>query len=100
MTDYCVRRGTSRWKTPISNRARDLLHYRCQEDDGKQIECGTESWPDKIPCPDCGKEFIAWAEDGYVPGHRICHFCGSHWSLESPRIPGGQWFLQRARFYG
>jgi hypothetical protein len=47
-------------------------------------------------CPDCGRGTLMWAEAGYVPWHRICSVCGSHWDLH-PRYPDG--YIRRARFY-
>jgi len=99
MNDYSVKRGTSRRKKPVPNILMYHLPNRHAKDDDKQVECGTESWPTEVTCPDCKKSHIRWAEDGYVPGHRICPVCGSHWSLEAPASPGGQWILRRARFY-
>ena len=32
-------------------------------------------------CADCGVGPLVWAEAGYVPWHRICSVCGSHWDL-------------------
>ena len=32
-------------------------------------------------CPDCRRGQLLWAEAGYVPRHRICDCCGSHFSL-------------------
>lgn len=73
--------------------------YKSAADDGKKTLCGTDPWPQNVTCPDCQKAEVVWAEAAYVSGHRICPHCGSHWSLESPDEPGGQWFLRRARFY-
>lgn len=54
------------------------------------------------PCPDCGVGMLLWAEAGYVPWHRVCNRCGSHWEL----YPGGhdgnvikKSRVRRARFY-
>jgi len=46
-------------------------------------------------CPDCDAGMLIWAEAGYVPWHRICNHCGSHWELH----PGPDGYIQRARFY-
>lgn len=48
-------------------------------------------------CVDCGEGTLQWAEGGFVPWHRICDVCGSHWDLH-PGWPDG--YYQRARFYG
>lgn len=31
-----------------------------------------------VPCPCCDDGSVQWAEAGYVPGYRICDFCGRH----------------------
>ena len=31
-----------------------------------------------VPCPVCPAGTVRWAEDGYVPGYRICDECGRH----------------------
>jgi hypothetical protein len=36
------------------------------------------------PCP-CGG-ILRWAEAGYVPWHRICDRCGSHWDMYPIRV--------------
>ena len=55
----------------------------------------TEHWPDywaavtDVPCPCCDGT-IRWAEAGYVPGYRICDFCGRHFvaggNAEAPTL--------------
>lgn len=101
MSDYSVRIGRSRRKhLPKSYDELVSLPYRSTDDDGKQVECGTEPWPDNVICPDCEKVVVVWAEACYVPGHRICPLCGSHFELCSPATRGGQWTLRRARFWG
>ena len=35
-----------------------------------------------IPCPACMVGRLIWAENGYVPGYRICSHCGRGWSAE------------------
>ena len=35
-----------------------------------------------IPCPACLNGLLVWAENGYVPGYRICSYCGRGWSAE------------------
>jgi hypothetical protein len=47
------------------------------EDDGAIIVSGGQS----PQCPDCELGHLCWAEAGYVPWHRICGVCGSHWDL-------------------
>lgn len=82
MSDYTVRIGTRRAKTP----ARDLyaIPYRASDDDGR-LQCwitgpqATWAW-NTGPCP-CGHGVMQWAEAGYVAWHRICDRCGSHWDL-------------------
>ena len=32
-----------------------------------------------IVCPACGEGVLMWAENGYVPGYRICSYCGRGW---------------------
>lgn len=39
---------------------------------------------DEGPCP-CGG-IMRWAEAGYVPWHRICDRCGSHWDMRPVTI--------------
>lgn len=38
-------------------------------------------WPavTDVPCPGCESGIIRWAENGYVPGYRICDGCGRHY---------------------
>ena len=100
MDEYMVRIGTARHQRALSSYDNFLrIPYRVAKDDGKTILCGSEPWPDSITCPDCYKAIIQWAEACFTPGHRICPFCGSHWSLNSPNEETDQWFLRRARFY-
>lgn len=37
-------------------------------------------WPSvtDVSCPWCESGTIRWAEDGFVPGYRICDTCGQH----------------------
>lgn len=76
MSDEFVRVGM-RWFP--TNPAADLygIPYREAEDDGRICLGIGES----VPCADCGVGTLIWAEAGYVPWHRICNVCGSHWSL-------------------
>lgn len=94
---YRVRKGTSRRKSPVTGYDALLkLPYRETEDDGKEVRLDVcEPWP-TVDCPDCGKAPLVWAEACFVPGHRICPCCGSHWSLD-PK--DGSWLVRRARFY-
>ena len=32
-----------------------------------------------LPCPACGSGRLVWAEDGNVPGWRVCDNCGREW---------------------
>lgn len=76
MNNYTTYRGARRGKKP----AKDLysIPRREAQDDGRTI-----LWiGDMLPvCPDCGTGHLQWAEGGYVPWHRICDTCGSHWDL-------------------
>lgn len=76
MDNYTTYIGTRRAKKP----AQDLysIYHREARDDGKTI-----LWiGDMLPvCADCGTGHLQWAEGGYVPWHRICDVCGSHWDL-------------------
>lgn len=111
MSTYKTRVGVLRRAEPVTDYAalldgseHAIEHH---DDDGREALCGTEPWPTDVPCPDCELGPIAWAEAGFVPGHRICPWCGSHWSLETrdaaagePRNEHGRiWFVRRARFY-
>ena len=35
-----------------------------------------------VRCPDCVTGIVRWAENGHVPGYRICDGCGQHWMAE------------------
>lgn len=52
---------------------------------------------DLQPLCSCGKGHMIWAEAGYVPWHRICDACGSHWDLHpvvwGPMIPSEGYLL-------
>lgn len=48
------------------------------EDDGKTLLHAGDFTP---ICSDCERGHLQWAEAGYVPWHRICDVCGSHWDL-------------------
>lgn len=71
-SDYFTLRGTSRRKEPTP----DIysLPNREAPDDGA-IVLGVSP----LICSDCGRGRLIWAEAGYVPWHRICECCGSHW---------------------
>jgi hypothetical protein len=52
-----------------------------------------EYWPSvtNVPCPATScKGFLRWAENGYVPGYRICDSCSRHFlaqgSADSPSV--------------
>lgn len=93
MTDsYTVRKGTGHGRVPKDYH--DLIsRYRSAEDDGScaWLPPGTV----KAHCLDCGGDLVG-AEAGFVPYHRVCMSCGSHWSL-TPE--GDHVELRRARFY-
>jgi hypothetical protein len=76
MTSYTTYRGTARGRT----QARDIysLPHREAEDDGKILLSANHA---EMKCGDCGRGTLMWAEAGYVPWHRICGHCGSHWEL-------------------
>jgi hypothetical protein len=104
---YSTRRGTARRTIAVSNADLCTLPYRERSDDGRELVCGTEPWPDRVLCPDCQRADVRWAEAGFVPGHRICPCCGSHWELTTRDARDGEpadrngnvWILRRARFY-
>ena len=77
MTDsYLVYKGTA--KTPKPNRDIYKIPHKICKDDGETILHVGDWFP---TCPDCGRGTLQWAEAGYVPWHRICSHCGSHWEL-------------------
>lgn len=43
-----------------------------------------------VACPVCDGGVIRWAENGYVPGYRICNGCGRHFlatgKADEPRL--------------
>lgn len=77
--DYTTQRGSQRRQTPADDYA-DLLDqdtYYAPDDGAIILHVG-----DPLPiCADCGSGRLQWAEAGYVPWHRICDICGSHWDL-------------------
>lgn len=80
MTDpYMTRVGASGRMSPVESYSELIdqpTHYR--RDDGcTLIHVG----PEEPTCPDCRRGTLRWAEAGYVPWHRICTVCGSHWEL-------------------
>lgn len=81
MAEYTVRIGTSKRKTPVKNYNALLdLPSREAKDDGKILVWGPGPWAwNSGPCS-CGGT-LQWAEAGYVPWHRICDRCGSHWTM-------------------
>ena len=105
--------GTRAGKSP----AEDYFEMPNEErpDDGLLVPLGYEPWP-SANCPDCaqkGREHpLVWAEAGFVPGHRVCLWCGSHFELTTDRAlymeehlhapredTASLWVLRRARFY-
>jgi hypothetical protein len=77
MSEHTCRVGTSRRKNPAGGRDLYGLPFAEHPDDGRLIlSGGTEP-----VCADCGRGHLRWAEAGYVPWHRICDTCGSHWDL-------------------
>jgi len=76
VSDYTTRRGTRRATTPARDPYR--IPTRDREDDGAVFVLGGDHTP---ICPDCRRGRLLWAEAGYVPWHRICETCGSHWDL-------------------
>lgn len=97
MSEYMVRIGTER-RTNFKNVVYDELvdsPTKYVEDDGLLVKLGKEPWPE-AECPDCHKCNVLWAEACYVPGHRICPCCGSHFSIS---CQDEEWILRRARFY-
>lgn len=76
MTEHTIRIGTSRRRTPAPNLYE--LPTRERRDDGAIILHVGDLAP---VCSDCGRGHLQWAEAGYVPWHRICDTCGSHWDL-------------------
>lgn len=80
MTDpYMTRVGTRRRAEPVAS-YRELLRQptRYQRDDGRML---VHAGPSEPTCPDCQRGTLRWAEAGYVPWHRVCTCCGSHWEL-------------------
>lgn len=75
------RRGVRVRETPAASYD-DLLDQETEiiDDDGAAgLAVGAAVEEQK--CPDCGVGELCWAEAGYVPWHRVCDRCGSHWSL-------------------
>lgn len=70
MCEYETRVGS--YADLLDSPARD----RC--DDGSTLVHAGDLSP---TCTDCGRGTLQWAEAGYVPWHRICDACGSHWDL-------------------
>jgi hypothetical protein len=97
MNNYTTRIGKSRKRHPVNNYNELILQpTTLAPDDGNAKQLGTEAWPTDVICLDCGNGPIAWAEAGYVAGHRICPYCGSHWELFQVEE---EWSVRRARFY-
>lgn len=82
--EYHVRKGTRRKRTPVLVGDHYSIPYREMKDDGaKIIHVGF----DPPVCLDCNTGNLVWAEAGFVPWHRICNVCGSHWLLS--KVPWG-----------
>jgi hypothetical protein len=75
---YTTRRGASRRRKPVTSGDLLALPTRERDDDGAIILHVGDHSP---TCSDCGRGTLRWAEGGYVPWHRICDTCGSHWDL-------------------
>lgn len=74
-----VRVGVRISPTPMGAYSDLLLQEtREQQDDGRIILHAGDCQP---ICADCEVGRLQWAEAGYVPWHRICDRCGSHWDL-------------------
>jgi hypothetical protein len=77
--DYTTYVGTRRIKTPVGSYSELLsIPSRERKDDGAVILWAGDFTP---LCADCKTGHLQWAEGGYVPWHRICDVCGSHWDL-------------------
>lgn len=57
------------WIVPIKNIAIKIVT-------GQTVRSNSWAMAKLIPCPICGSGKMQWAEAGYVPGYRICDFCG------------------------
>lgn len=102
--EYTVRVG--RGVEPAGVVALDDLPWEERQDDGLVVPlphcdlCVTRPgvahicYREAAPCADCHRGVLRWAEAGYVPWHRICGACGSHWDLHP-----AEGFYRRARFY-
>jgi hypothetical protein len=82
MSEYYVLKGARRSRRPAKN-VHDIASRRTSDDGARVVHAG-----DHTPtCTDCGAGELVWAEAGYVPWHRICGLCGSHWDLHPlPRV--------------
>lgn len=81
MDEYRVRVGVIVRKRPVKTYDALLgLPTEDAEDDGKVVYWGpgNHAWNEGV-C-ECGGT-LRWAEAGYVPWHRICDRCGSHWDM-------------------
>jgi hypothetical protein len=72
----------------------EVFCQRCADEEEPHTNCLREH----PVCGDCSKGTLCWAEAGYVPWHRICDHCGSHWDLHL--LPDGKAYYERAKFYG
>ena len=76
---HVTRRGAARRRQPVATYGALLdLPSRPARDDRRIILHVGDLAP---TCSDCGAGTLCWAEAGYVPWHRICDCCGSHWDL-------------------
>ena len=89
LMSYTVRIGSAKLRKPSKDyQALFSLPHHEAEDDGKTILHAGDGLP---VCADCKRGHLQWGEGGYVPWHRICDVCGSHWDLHpitwGPRKP-------------
>jgi hypothetical protein len=75
--------GRSKRKRAATGKKLYTLPIRECPDDGKTL-LHAGDWNAK--CPDCALGKLRWAEAGYVPWHRICDCCGSHWDLHPVQL--------------
>ncbi len=64
------------------------MDERCRRR-GTAVEC-RGALPEER-CAACGG-MLRWAENGRVPGARICTICGREWVLR--RVEGGRWIMR------
>jgi hypothetical protein len=80
---YQCRYGRSRKKQPATSYEQLLRSpTRVGPDDGTvELSATLEENGGQPACRDCKRGKLVWAEAAYVPWHRICDICGSHWDL-------------------